>query len=58
MDKKRAKEIMDSLGVIEVTHRNSPVWIENLDGDMANIEYLNRSGKARVPLADLYETEW
>ncbi len=57
MDKKRAEEIIDSLGVIEVIHGSSPVWLNNLDGDMANIEYLDRCDKARVPLAELYESK-
>ncbi len=58
MDRSRAEEIMDSLGVIEVIHGSSPVWIDGLDGDMASIEYLDRSVKTRVSLAELYESEW
>ncbi len=57
MDRKRAEEIIHSLGVIEVTYKSSPVWINNLDGDMANIDYLDRFSQARVPLAELYESD-
>jgi len=46
---------LDSLGVIEVVHRNSPVWLNGLDEDMADIEYLDSLVNARVPLSELRE---
>ncbi len=57
MDRKRAEEIIDSLGVIEVQYKSSPVWLDHLDGDMVNIEYLDSFQKDRVPLKELYECE-
>ena len=56
MDSRRAKEIFDSLGVIEVLHRGAAVWIENVDDRFADIKYLTNNSKSRVPVSELVET--
>ncbi len=55
MDKLRAQEILDSLGVIQVVHQQSPVWINSIEGEVAFIEYLDSSVKAQVPVNELKE---
>jgi small acid-soluble spore protein H (minor) len=55
MDTKRALEIVNSLGVIEVFHQGSPVWIENIEENYAVIKYLNREQGNLVPIDELKE---
>lgn len=55
MDAHRAKEIFDSLGVIEVVHKNSPVWIEKVEGASVEVRYLDSDKRARVPVFELSE---
>jgi H-type small acid-soluble spore protein len=56
MDQKRAQAIIDSLGVIEVTHKEQPVWIENIkNGTMAEVSLLATREHAAVPLEELEE---
>jgi len=55
LDSKRAQEIMESTGVIEVLHQDRPVWLEKLDGDMVNILYLDSQKHSLVPVNELDE---
>lgn len=55
MDSRRAHEIVSSLGVIDVLYQGQPVWIENLKGNEAAVEFLDSSRKGRVPIEDLME---
>jgi H-type small acid-soluble spore protein len=55
LDNERAQEIMDSLGVIEVLLRGRPVWIEDLDGDLAQVRFLDDSHNFKVPVGELQE---
>ncbi|MGE5396862.1 MAG: small, acid-soluble spore protein, H family, partial [Chitinophagales bacterium] len=41
MTPERAKEIMESLGVIDVLHNGTSVWIQRVDQDRAEVQYLN-----------------
>jgi small acid-soluble spore protein H (minor) len=36
LKKERVEEILESHGVIEVTYRNNPVWLESISNDMDN----------------------
>lgn len=56
MDNERAQEIINSLGVIEVLLRGRPVWIEDLDGSMAQVRFLDDSHYFRVPVGELQES--
>ena len=42
MDADRAKEILNSKGVIEVVHNGAPVWIEGLRGSNADVMVNNK----------------
>jgi small acid-soluble spore protein H (minor) len=55
MDNKRAQEIIDSLGVIEVLLRGRPVWIEGLDGELARVRFLDDSHNLKVTVGELQE---
>ena len=57
MQSKRAQDIMNSPGIIEVKHRGKQVYIENIEGDFAQVKYVQNQKKARVPLAELQEDE-
>ena len=38
MDIKKAAEIVESLGVIDVNHKGSPVWIENINEETNEVK--------------------
>lgn len=53
---KRAQEIMESHGVIEVHYQGQSVWLEELMEDTAMISFLDNSDrKMQVQLGDLIE---
>lgn len=55
MDTKRAIEIVDSLGVIEVNYKGSPVWIENINqqSNTAKVRDINTNKELNVNISDL-----
>ena len=56
MDSGRAKEIMESKGIIEVLYQGSPVWIENVMKDnLVEIIDLKTNYKQDVPANMLVE---
>ncbi len=59
MDNERARQIVDSLGVIEVLYNGSPVWIENLKENTAEISYIDSNidtkNKVQVQVDKLIE---
>ncbi len=57
MDVKRAHDIFNSLGVIEVLYQGEPIWIEDIYGDQAKIELLHQRKRTEVPVQDLMESE-
>jgi small acid-soluble spore protein H (minor) len=55
MDIKKATEIFDSLGVIEVKYKNSPVWIEKIDADRVQVQDIKTKRSFEVSVYDLVE---
>lgn len=55
MDNKRARQIVESLGVIEVLYNGSPVWIENIKDNTAEVSYIDTKNKAEVQVEKLIE---
>jgi len=56
MDSNRAKQIMESKGVIEVLYQGTPVWIENvLDDNTVQVSNLQTNVKQDVPVNMLVE---
>ena len=51
----RAQEIFHSLGVIEVLHQDSPIWIEQIKDEIAEIRYLDTEERVLVPVGELRE---
>lgn len=41
MDIKKAAEIVESLGVVNVNHKGCPVWIENINEETNEVEVKN-----------------
>lgn len=48
MDIKRANEIFDSLGVIEVFYQGSPVWIEKVAANRIQVQDLRTKQRFEV----------
>lgn len=55
MKSRRAAEIFDSLGVIEVCYKGLPVWIEKVNGDLAQVQDLQTRQSFEVSVQDLAE---
>lgn len=51
----RAREIVESKGVIEVLYQGHPVWIEHLHDDSAQIRLLDNEERLHVPVNMLAE---
>ena len=55
LDNERARQIVESLGVIEVLYNGSSVWIENIKENTAEISYIDTKNKAEVQVEKLIE---
>jgi small acid-soluble spore protein H (minor) len=57
MKLERAKEIFDSYGVIEVSYKSKPIWIENiyLEENTAQVKVLSSNEVLEVPVGELKE---
>lgn len=57
MEIKRAEEIINSKGIIEVTYKDSPVWIESIiqDNSTAHVKLLSSNQTMNIPVEDLEE---
>lgn len=57
MDIKRAGEIIESLGVIEVTYKGEPVWLENINqqNSTVKVKNINTDKELNVDIKDLEE---
>lgn len=57
MDIKRAEEIINSKGIIEVTYKNSPVWLESVvkDNATAHVKLLSNNEAMSIPVEELSE---
>ncbi len=58
MNSQRAKQIIESHGVIEVKYHDSPVWIEQVlpAENEAEVTDLDTNERMNVPLKELTET--
>jgi H-type small acid-soluble spore protein len=58
MDDTRAKEIVASVGVIEVLYQGAQVWIDQVkDNNMAMIHYISNNKKDEIPIYKLIESK-
>lgn len=59
MDIGRAKQIIESQGVIAVNYHNSPVWIEQLkDNENAEVTTLDTNQRIEVSIDELDEANF
>lgn len=56
MNKKRINEILDHRQVNEVFYNEKPVWIQEVNDDIATIGFLDGSPEKNVYIDDLYES--
>jgi H-type small acid-soluble spore protein len=57
MDEQRAKEIMNSKGVIEVLYQGAQVWIDAVkENNTALVHYISNNKKDEIPIYKLIET--
>lgn len=58
MNKQRAKEILESKGIIEVKYGNDPVWLEGVGTDQDSkiqIRDINTNQRFSVDISELKE---
>jgi len=57
MKLERAKEIFDSYGVIDVSYKSKPIWIENIyfEENSAQVKVLSTDEILEVPVGELKE---
>ena len=55
LDPEKAQQIVESLGVVEVLYNGASVWIENLEGEDAEVRYLETGEIIQVPVSELVE---
>ena len=55
MNSKRALEIVNKGEICDVFYEREPVWIQEVQNDMATIGFLNGSYERSVKIKDLYE---
>ncbi|MGE5455345.1 MAG: small, acid-soluble spore protein, H family [Methylocystaceae bacterium] len=52
----RAREIMDSIGVIAVHYQGRQVWLEEMQEDQVTISFIEHPGRTmQVDIGDLVE---
>lgn len=57
MHSKRAQEILESYGVIEVLYQNQPVWIEEIiDDNRAIVSLMTTRKQQEVSISELTES--
>jgi small acid-soluble spore protein H (minor) len=57
MDIKRATEIIESLGVIGVSYKGNPVWLENInkESDTVRVKNIKTDIELNIDIKDLEE---
>lgn len=55
VDIERAKQVMESKGVIDVRYNGVPVWIESVRSDTAEVRFLDTDKRLDVPVGKLSE---
>ena len=57
MDKQRIFEIMNDPSRYDVLYDNKPVWIQEINDNLATIGFLDGSNEKDVYIEDLYEPD-
>jgi H-type small acid-soluble spore protein len=57
MENRRAEEIMQSYGVIDVNYNGMPVWLEAISGDLAEVTFIGLDKRMEIPVEELNESD-
>ncbi len=57
MNKQRLNEILNHRQLTEVFYDEKPVWIQEVNDDIAKIGFLDGSPEKNVYIEDLYESD-
>ena len=55
MNYKRASEIVSHREICDVYYEKKPVWIQEVENNMAKIGFMDGSSEKSVKIEDLYE---
>lgn len=55
MDYTRARDIIGNKKIVDVFYNEQPVWIQEINDNIAKIGYINKNITQDVYLEDLYE---
>ena len=57
MDRQKINEILNNNIINEVFYNEKPIWIQEVENDIAKIGFLDGSQEKNVYITDLYEKE-
>ena len=55
MNKQRANEIINNKKICNVYYNHQPVWIQEINNEIAKIGFMNITEEKSVNIKDLYE---
>lgn len=55
MNRNRIYEIMKNKEITDVYYENRPVWVQEVNNDVAKIGFMDSRSEIDVPIADLSE---
>lgn len=55
MNTKRAFEIINNKKICDVYYKAHPVWIQEIENDVAKVGFMDLSQEINVSIGDLYE---
>ncbi len=57
MNNKRAFEIVNNKEIKDIYYNDNPVWIQEINNNMAKIGFMNRCEEKDVYIEELYEDD-
>ena len=57
MNNKRVSEILKNKKLHDVYYDDSPVWIQEIDNNIAKVGFIDNNEERNVYIEDLYENE-
>ncbi len=55
MNRNRVYEIMKNKEIRDIYYENKPVWVQEVNNDVAKIGFMDDTSEIDVPIADLSE---
>lgn len=56
MNNKRVFEIINNKEIKDIYYDNRPIWVQEINNNMAKIGFMDNIGEKDVYIKDLYET--